>query len=128
MGSHRVRHDLATEHARTKAAHSQEWEHSGPLGDTSQFVADKENHESTRTHDGSERRRRGSPGHMAGGGHGSLNLSSPFGRIYSEVRNTVFSNSPDGLHTSPVEIQLGDGGQQDAKDDGKYREERTRFL
>ena len=39
MESHRVRHNLATEHARTEAAHSQEWEHSGPLGDTSQFVA-----------------------------------------------------------------------------------------
>ena len=65
---------------------------------------------------------------MAAGGHGSLNLSSPFWRIYSEVRNIVFSNSPDGLHTSLVEIQLREGGQQDAKDDGKYREERTRFL
>ena len=91
MGSHRVGHDLATEHACTEAAHSQEWEHSGPLGDTSQFVADKENHESTRTHNGSERRQQGSPGPTAAGGHGSLNPSSPFWRIHSEVRTPCSS-------------------------------------
>lgn len=72
-----------------EAANSQEQKFLRPLGDTGQVIAEKENQEFHWNLGRITEKTAGGPGCTAAGGGSALNVSVPFWRIHSEVRNTV---------------------------------------